>query len=381
MALRILHCYKAYPPVLGGIENHLQQLARGLVCRGHEVEVLTTASRHRGGTFDDQGVMVRRQATGLVASSTPLSIGLSLDLLHRRAAGTGRPDVVHLHAPFPPAELTWLATMWGRHRPATVVTYHSDIVRQRWLGALHRPIERLLLRRSDAVVATSESYRRTSRQLRGLGRCAVLPLGVDVERFARHATSTPPIPGRYVLFVGRLRHYKGVDHLIRAARLLPEDLTVVVAGTGPEGPALHELAHRLRLDDRVRFLGDVAGQDLPDLYHHAVALVLPAVNRAEAFGLVQLEAMAAGIPVVSTRLGTGVDEVNLDGVTGLTVPPGDPDSLATAIEQLVTDPDLARRLGTGGLERVRADYSVEAMIDRFEALYGDVVAPRRVRHG
>ena len=382
MALRVLHCYKAYPPVVGGIEGHVGQVARGLAGRGHEVEVVTTAppSHHAAPPADD-GVAVRRHRAQWVAGSTPLSAGLVADLVRRAHARTRPPDLIHLHAPYPPAELAWLAAS-GPRRPPLVLTYHADIVRQRRLGALHRPLQRRVLHEAAAVVATSEPYRRTSSQLRQLDRCEVIPLGVDVDRFAAEAPR-PDLPGDYVLFVGRLRHYKGVDHLLRAVPRLPPEVSVVVVGDGPEGGSLRALADDLGVSDRVRFLGEVADRDLPGLYQHATALVLPAVNRAEAFGLVQLEAMAAGTPVISTRLGTGVDAVNEDGVTGCTVPVADADALADAVERLVADPSLAAALGAEGRARARRQYSTDTMVDRIEALYEDVLARRgsAVAHG
>ncbi len=380
MGLRLLHCYKAFPPVLGGIELHVEQVARGLHRRGHDVEVVTTAGRDEAGERDEDGVRVRRHRALLEIASTPLSAGLVTDLVRRTRGRRDAPDLIHLHAPYPLAELAWLAATRSARRPPTVVTYHADIVRQRRLGALHRPVQRRMLRRAEAVVATTASYRRSSPQLAGLPRCEVIPLGVDTERFAASAPR-PPGLGHFVLFVGRLRHYKGVDHLLRAVPHLPPELAVVIAGDGPEGPSLRALARDLQLGERVRFLGTVPDRDLAGLYQHASALVLPAVNRAEAFGLVQLEAMASGTPVVSTRLGTGVDEVNQDGVTGLTVPVAEPRALAEAVARLVADPALANRLGAAGQARASEHFALEAVLDRLEALYAGLVARGAVTTG
>jgi rhamnosyl/mannosyltransferase len=364
--------------VVGGIENHVQQLAQGLQGRGHAVEVVTTAPGAEAGAEEVGGVQVRRHRAVRARASTPLSPGLAIDLLRRRLARTDRPDVIHLHAPYPPAELVWLAGAWGRSRPVAVVTHHSDIVRQRWAGAAYRPLQRLVLRRADGVVATTDAYRRTSRVLQAVDEVHVLALGVDPDRF------TPPAVDaagpRRLLFVGRLRHYKGLDHLLRALAGAPEGPGLDVAGTGPEEAGLRALAEELGLSGRVGFLGDVTDEELPGRYRDALALVLPADNRAEAFGTVQLEAMASGTPVISTRLGTGVDEVNLDGVTGLTVPVADTAALATAVGRIAGDQDLRRRLGEGGRRRVLDRYSRELMVDRHEALYTELLDRRR-SHG
>jgi rhamnosyl/mannosyltransferase len=207
-------------------------------------------------------------------------------------------------------------------------------------------------------------------------KCRVVPFGIDVERFAATQTTIARaeelLSGRarpVVLFVGRLIYYKGADVLMRAMRDVDADLVII--GRGPLEGELRSLADSLGIADRVTFLPPVTAGDLVAWYHAADVFCLPSVARSEAFGLVQLEAHAAGTPVVSTRLTTGVPFVNQDGVTGLTVPPGDERALADALNAIVGDSALRERLGRTALERARAQFTTGRMVDDTLAVYAE----------
>ncbi len=182
------------------------------------------------------------------------------------------------------------------------------------------------------------------------------------------AAATDPLP--ILLFVGRLRYYKGLDTLISALPRIRARL--VVAGSGPMRAEWEELATQLRVADRVTWLGDVPDDDLPAIYHLADLFVLPASHPSEAFGLVQVEAMAAGLPVVCTELGTGTTYVNRDGETGLVVPPREPAALADAVNRLLGDAGLRRELGDGARVRAR-EFDLETMVDRTLGVYTQVL--------
>jgi rhamnosyl/mannosyltransferase len=209
-------------------------------------------------------------------------------------------------------------------------------------------------------------------------KCRVVPFGIDVDRFA----ATPAVTARAAkirtrhtrpieLFVGRLIYYKGIEVLVRAMAAVDADLVIV--GTGPLEDELAVLAASLGIADRVTFLPPLPGPELIAHYHAADVFCLPSVARSEAFGLVQLEAHAAGTPVVSTRLTTGVPYVNQHGVTGLTVPPGDVDALASALDELVSDEALRTRLGAQALERVRAEFAIPRMVERTLEVYHEAI--------
>lgn len=369
--MHVLHIYKDYPPVVGGIENHLRDLSEGLAERGHRVTVLATSLTART-SVERCGprLTVVRAARALHAASTPLSPAMLL-----LARGL-RPDLVHLQFPYPPGDLAALAVP---NRPPLVVTYQSDIVRQRALLRIYRPLLELTLRRAARIIATSPGYVASSPFLRPhAAKCAVVPLGIDVERFdverstlnGRHSGDAPVL-----LFVGRLRYYKGLHVLLEAMPRVAADL--LVAGDGPERRRLEAHAASLGISGRVRFLGDVPDEDLPALYRSADVFALPSHLRAEAFGLVLAEALASGLPCISTELGTGTSFVNLHGETGLVVPPGDPGALAAAIQALLDDPQLRRRFGEAGRRRARALFSRERMLDGVERVYRAAVTPAR----
>jgi rhamnosyl/mannosyltransferase len=319
---------------------------------------------------------VVKAARALHLASTPLS----LEML--RQARRLRADVVHLHFPYPPADLAYLAMP---RRPPLVITYHSDIVRQRALLRAYRPLLGWSLRRAARIIATSPNYIASSPFLRRhAARCAVIPLGVDVERFARadecrtaefRAKYSQPAGNGLILFVGRLRYYKGLHVLLDALPQAP-GATMLIAGSGPERDRLAAQAAGLGIAGRVHFLGDVADEDLPALFHAADVFVLPAHLRAEALGVAQIEALASGIPCVSTELGTGTSYANSHGETGLVVPPGDPAALAHAINTLLADPDMRQRFGQAGRRRAAALFTSERMLDSVEQVYRDVLVER-----
>jgi rhamnosyl/mannosyltransferase len=292
----------------------------------------------------------------------------------RRVTGI-ESDIAHIHSPYPLGELAnWLL---GRSR-ATVITYHSDIVRQKRALRLYGPLLRRVLRTADAIIATSTRYVETSPWLRPLqDRVTVVPLGVDLSRFVnRRSKARPGVPR--ILFVGRLRYYKGLDTLLRALPSLP-DVELEVVGDGPMGPVWQNLARSLGLQSRVRFVGEVSDDALIEHYESADVFVLPANARSEAFGSVLLEAMASGLPVVSTEIGTATSWVNRDGETGRVVPAKDPRALADALDSLLRDGAARERMGRAGRARVETHFSHTKMLQGVSAVYEDAL--ERARSG
>ena len=362
---RILHIYKDYYPVLGGIENHLRTLAEAQAARGHSVTVLVTSRTRQTHQAEMNGVRIIFAGRLATAASTPLSLALPLCLRREPA------DIAHLHFPYPMGDLAhWLA---GRAR-RTVISYHSDIVRQKNLLRLYAPFLRMALRRADRIVATSPRYIETSPFLAPrAAKCVVVPYGIHPERFeqvdpAQVAALREPYHTPLILFVGQLRYYKGVEFLIRAMPQVAGHAWLIGSDTTTRRTELEALAGSLGVADRVTFLGEQDAR-LPAYFRACDVFVLPSIERSEAFGIVQLEAMASGKPLVSCDVGTGVAWVNQHEVTGLVVPPRDPAALAAALNRLTADPGLRARLGAAGQQRVRTEFTVEKMVDRIEAVY------------
>ncbi len=373
----ILHVYKDYAPVEGGIENHIKLLAEAQAARGHNVGVLVTSRTRATHVEAIHGVRVIFAGRLATLSSTPLSLAMF------RWLGRERPDVVHLHFPYPWGEI---GNDWFGRGGKTVLTYHSDIVRQKYLRIVYAPLMQRMLARVDRIIATSPNYIASSPVLqRWRDKCIAIPLGIDPSPFLAASPldlgpalsrSNAPAPAPRLLFVGALRYYKGLPYLLRAMSTLP-GVRLTVIGRGPMERAWKELAQRLGLGLRVDFLGDVSGRLLPSYYAACDMFVFPSCERSEAFGLVQLEAMAAGKPVVSTELGTGTSFVNVDGETGLVVPPRDSGALAAAIQNLLDHPELRARMGAAGRERVLQEFTLDKMVDRVMAVYAGLLEPSR----
>jgi glycosyltransferase involved in cell wall biosynthesis len=374
----ILHVYKDYPPILGGIENHVRLLAEGQAARGHQVTVLVTNPQGRRTKIAmEGGVRVIRAARLGTIVSTPLSLSLAQQLSRIR------PDVVHLHFPYPVGEVSQWALRRGQ---ATVLTYHSDVVRQRSIMRFYRSVLVRILAQVDAIIIGSPPMRESSYLQAYRAKLHLIPYGIALSRFR----SPPPtealarIRSQYgaeagwsgesgealLLFVGRLRYYKGLDTLIRVLPRVPARLLVI--GTGPMEKEWKALARDTGVSDRIAWLGEVSDSDLPDIYHVSDIFVLPASHTSEAFGLVQVEAMAAGLPVVCTELGTGTSYVNRDGVTGFVVPPNDVDALCDALHRLIGDPDLRAKMGTAAQAR-SSEFDVDVMVGRVLELYKEMI--------
>jgi rhamnosyl/mannosyltransferase len=372
--MNVVHVYKDYYPVVGGIENHVKVLAEEQARRGHQVAVLAA---NRGRRFADRvangvrTVLVPRLGT---LCSTPISPGF-FTALPRLA-----PDLVHLHFPHPPGEL---AQLLARPRRPTVITYHSDVVRQRRLLRLYRPVLRRVLDAASRIIATSPRYALSSELLQARSaKCRVVPLGIQVERFddplraagqAARARWGIPADRFLVVFVGRLRYYKGLGHLLEMMTRLPRAHLLLV-GDGPLGTWCRERVATLGIAERVSMTGEVTDEDLPGCYLAGDVFVLPSTLRAEAFGTTIVEAMASGLPVVTTEIETGTSWVNQHRVTGLVVPPADTGALAEAVEALARDGDLRHAMGRAGRARVEQQFRAETMVDGVERVYQEALA-------
>jgi rhamnosyl/mannosyltransferase len=337
------------------------------------VTVLCSAhgARHDRDEFVDGVRVVRCAEWGRVAS-TPICPGMP-GWLARLGA-----DVLHLQFPSPPGEVSFLLA--HRHTPM-VVSYQADITRQAAVLPLYRPVIHAVLGRARVIMAASPQYIEHSAFLRRYrAKCRVVPLGIDLEPFAdlaRHDAAASALRARYgggplVLFVGRFRYYKGLRVLLRAMSQVRGSLVLV--GGGEEEGELRRLRTRLRLEGRVHLAGSLDDAGLLAHYRAADVAVLPSIFAAESFGLVLIEAMASGLPLVSTELGTGTSFVNRHDETGLIVPPGDAAALAAALNRLIDKPALRRRMGEAGVRRAHEVFSADRMVAAVLDIYRDVVA-------
>ena len=363
--MRVLHIGKFLPPHWGGIETHLQVLGHNL-SRFIDVDLLVANDSRVTETSSDGAMLITRAGTLLNFASTPFCPSMVGAVQHANA------DLIHLHLPNPAAILVYL--MSGFKGPL-VVTYHSDTVRYQLMARAFRPFLLQTLDRCAAIIVSSKSNVENSPILSAYKeRCQVIPYGISANQFDRCDQGRVQAirrehRGPIILAVGRQVHYKGFQYLIRAMKRIPARL--LLAGEGPLGKQLRREAIACGIEDRVAFLGAV--DDLAPYYHAADVFVLPSVNRAEAFGIVQLEAMACGKPVVNTQISTAVPTVSLSGVTGLTVPPADPQALAAAINLLLDKPDLRRRYGQAARRRFEQEFSAEVMTEGVLQVYSQAL--------
>ncbi len=371
--MRILHLGKYYHPHRGGMETALRELAEGLSAQGVEVSVLVAG----GGRGEPEPLVggrgrLLRAWTPAVVNSQPLTPTLA-HLLRRELAQFG-PDLVHLHLPNPLAALAWQVVALGRRGlPPLAVWHHADITRQRWGRLAAGPLQQGCLARARGIVVSSEAHRLGSRELaRHRDKVAVVPFGLDPTPWRElAATGLGPF-----LFVGRLVRYKGLSVLLEALREV-QAARLTVVGTGPLGADLVRQAQRLGVADRVDWVGDCQPQELRRHLADARALVLPSLDASETFGLAQLEAMAAGVPVIASDLPTGVREVADAERSHLLVRPGDPQDLAAALRTLQEDPARALAMGAAGRERQLRHFTRDVMCERLLAWYGMLLSAER----
>ncbi len=379
--MRIVQVSPWFYPHLGGVESHVQGLCRELAARGHEVTVVT--ARHTPSAPEREsvdGFDIVRVKPRMIAFRTPIAPKIRAVLRELPA------DLVHGHVP-PPLSAQYAADACDERGLPLVITYHCDVEMPSVTGSLLEAIYRRslgasTLRRAAKVVVTTKTYAATSRVV-WRHNPVVIPNAVDTQRFSpevdgamvRTRLKIPP-DRPVVLLVGRIVPHKGVEHFIEAARDLP-GAQLLVAGEGSSLEAMERLADSLGVAGRVRFLGRVSQENLPKVYAACDVFVLPSFSRLEAFGIVALEAMATGKPVVVADI-PGVREVIEDGREGLLADPMNPQDLAEKVRRLLADPDLRAEMGRRGREKVLANFTVEKVADQVLQVYQGVLAQGRL---
>lgn len=361
--LRILQVNKAYYPHVGGIESLVRQYSEELgQIENTEVKVLVCRD-DRGKTYAEtvNGVDVTRAGSFGTYFSCPVSF--SFIRLFRKMAKQA--DVVEIHVPFPLADI---ALMLSGFKGRVVVAWHSDIVKQKKLLMFYKPFMMKMLRRADCIVTATKGHIDGSDYLPEFReKCRVVPYGITPEEYlsverkpflAEKCTDKDSVK---VFFTGRLVYYKGVDILLKAFSKV-NGCELFIAGTGELESKLREYADSHELNQKVHFLGFLPDQQLRQAYADCDIFVLPSVLKSEAFGIVQLEAMVYGKPVINTDLPSGVPHVSLDGETGLTVPPSDIDALADALNTLASDKELREKYGNNAAERVKLCFDEKKVI-------------------
>lgn len=368
--MRVLHFYKtSFPDTMGGIEQVINQIARGAIKHSVQSDVLSLTSNRVARTIEIDGYLAHRARLDFQFAST----GFSASVFWRFSQLAKQADVIHYHFPWPFMDMVHFAT---RLKKPTVVTYHSDIIKQRHLLKLYRPLKNKFLASVDRIVATSPNYIKTSDVLNKFSsKISVIPIGLD------KATYTKPTPERlkywqgrfnskFFLFVGVLRYYKGLHILVEAAH--GTDYPVVIVGAGPIEVELKAQAARLGLRN-IHFLGQLSDEDKVALLTLCYGVLFPSHLRSEAFGISLLEGAMYGKPMISSEIGTGTTFINIADETGLVVPPSDPKALRQAMRYMWEHPEQVERMGQRAELRYWKHFTADQMVKSYVELYGDVI--------
>jgi glycosyltransferase involved in cell wall biosynthesis len=357
----------------GGVERHQQLLCQGLAAQGLDVVYLVAAAGLASSDVMVDGYRLIQSASFGTAFSTALSPAQVFKAL---ALHKEKPfDVLHLHFPNP---LAHLASMIFPANVKRVITWHSDIVRQKRLLAVYLPFLQRVTRQADALVAATQAHYSSSHQIpedAPAHKRHVIPFGLDFGSLALTPHTTAlctklkiEAEHRTIIFaLGRHVYYKGFDVLIEAMQHV--DAQLILGGDGPLRQNLQEQTEKLGISHKVKFTGSIPEADLAAYFHACALFCLPSVEQSEAFGLVQLEAMACAKPVICTQLNNGVNVLNVHGETGFAVPVRDSKALAQRINQLINDPALRLRLGEQARSRSLNVYSLPAMTASHVTLY------------
>lgn len=368
--VRVLQANKLYYPVKGGIEKVVQEISEGLIGDAEiENHVLVCQQKGKGICEQVNHVAVTRCRSLGVVSSLPISP----EFIWRFRQMSKKQDIVHIHVPFPLGDL---ACLLSGFKGKVVVWWHSDIVRQKKLLKVYKPLMKWLLKRADAIVVATEGNIAGSQYLKPFAsKCRVIPFGVNRELMqeADLCLSQKKEKRESIvkfLFTGRLVYYKGCDVLLKAfAGLKGKEAQLIMIGDGDLRKELEEMAKELGIREQVKFMGEVSQKVLVDNFADCDVFVLPSVAPSEAFGIVQIEAMAFGKPVINTNLKSGVPYVSRDGETGLTVEAGNAGQLTEAMERLLENRELREKYGKAAAERVRLCYNMDYMIGEIKKLY------------
>jgi rhamnosyl/mannosyltransferase len=372
--MRVLHFYKTYyPDSLGGVEQVIRQLCVGTGRLGVTNEVLTLTRAKDNPVFEFEGHTVHRVPLDFEVSSTGFSLA-AIGALRRLARDA---DVVHYHFPWPFMDMAHFLA--GIDKPS-VVTYHSDIVRQRHLLRVYQPLKHRFLKSVDQIVATSPNYLASSAVLdRYRDKTRVITYGLDKDIYPEPEAQRlqrwrDELGERFFLFVGVLRYYKGLHILLDA--VANSDYPVVIVGAGPIEHELKEHAARLGLT-HVKFVGALDDLDKVALLTLCYAVAFPSHLRSEAFGISLLEGAMYGKPMISSEIGTGTTYINIDQETGLVVPPSDPQAFGDAMRTLWDNPDMARAMGQRAAARYQELFTASQMAASYRDLYQELSTQAR----
>ena len=367
--MKILHIFKQYfPEKQGGVEETIRQICRFTAKHGIKNKILTVSPTAKPGVIEYPEATVVRYKTVLDKCSTPISFDFFINFREYISSA----DILHFHFPWPFAELCFLC---NTIRKPALVTYHSDIVKHKYLNKFYRPFSKMFLGKADIIIATSENYLETSNDLKPFrSKCQVIHLTIDRERLGEVDEGVLNVVRSeygedFFLFVGVLRLYKGLDYLLEAMKGLKRKLVIV--GKGPEEVKLRAKAKSFGLSN-VAFAGYIEDKMLPAFYKLSRGFVFPSCDRSEAFGISLLEASYFSKPMISTELGTGTTLVNKHKETGLVVSPKNSIELRNSLSLLSENKQICEKYGSNAKKRFEKLFNSELTGRKYLDIYNQL---------
>jgi len=380
--MKILQFGKFYPPDIGGIETAIYNITEGLNKKGIKCDVLCSNSKHEyKKEIIDRGsykyTVYRTKNYGKVASTaiTPQIIFKLKEIIDNY-------DIIHLHHPDPMANFALFLVNPKKQR--IVIHWHSDIIKQKFALKFYRPLLDWMLKKADVIIGTSPKYIEESEQLKKFkNKCIAIPLGIKKEDLEVDEEKIKEIKKKFknkkiIFSLGRLIYYKGFEYLIESSKYLPGNYVVIIGGDGKMRKKYKKLITNNNLLNKVFLTGRIPQTHLGSYYKACDLFCLPSVEKSEAFGLVMVEAMSFGRPIVATKIkGSGVSWVNQHGITGLNIEPKNPKVLADAIRFICENPEIYIKMSKNALKRFEEEFTIEKEILRILEIYNKLLEDKR----
>ena len=370
--MKVLHIGKYYPPFFGGIEKVNFDLVETLNQKGVDTDVFCF-NHEAGSKLTTDRYKIHRTGVWITKFSTPISLSIFKDLREIYKDY----DIIHIHMPNPTAAL---AFQFLPFKGKIVLHWHLDIVKQKLVKIGYNVFQTHILKKADAIIATSPDYLESSKDLKPYRhKCHVIPLGIDASYLTENLEFREKLALEYknkkmVFSLGRLIYYKGFEYLIDAAKRLDSDTIILIGGIGALKEKLQKKIEDNNLQEKVKLIGKIPSNQLAEYYNRADVFCLPSIERSEAFGIVLLEAMACGCPLISTSMGSGTSWVNTHQKTGLVVPAKNSEELAKAIKLINENKELKEKFSKNAYERFQQNFKLEQMaqktLDLYHNLYG-----------
>lgn len=370
--MKILHLGKLCPPNEGGIEVFTYDMLEYLNSKGIKADLLCFGDKTR--KLNYKGFDYFECKMNINLNSAPLSY----DFIKTFKKIEKEYDIIHLHSPNPLAEMLSLFT-----DKKVIIHWHSDIVKQKISYNFYKPIQQKVLKKAHKIICTSPQYLETSKQLKNFKeKVAIIPLALNLDRLKasneKEKNSLKEKIGnkKIVLSIGRLIYYKGFEYLIKAGKYMKDDVAIVIVGGGPLYEKLKDTVKTLNFENKVYLLGRVDNININSVIKDSDLFCLPSVERSESFGLVLVEALYFGKPLITTNIeGSGMNYVNQDEVTGFVVPPKNPKALADAINKILYDNNLYERFSKNALERFK-EFDISSIGDKIIKIYEEEINNR-----